>query len=384
MILRPDAVVLAGGKIQRGVEVCIQEGRIDAIRPWTTAARDEAGQLLSPAFVNAHSHLEYFDLIGKLGSMPYWPWIREITRIKPTRSTNQVAEAATTAANMNVATGVAAIGEYSDWPVSGEAMANAGLRGRIFQEVITLGEPEQKFAQAKRHAAKNASHGVPTHLSAHSTYTVSGRAIAQLANTGEPNAIHAGETAYEDDFYERGEGPIADLYSLFGIEIAPPGCSAIAYLDSFGALHAQTQLIHACAISDEDIEIAARGEVTIAHCPRSNLALGCPNAPIARLRNKGVKVGLGMDSAASSGSIDFFDEMRAAIEVSRLRSEPLSPEDVWTMATSEGADSIWLRRDWRIAEGANPDLILLRPHGGTLGDIITNGSPPDVVRLIRL
>lgn len=377
-------VVLAGGTIQTGVEVCIQEGRIDAIRPWTSAARAEVGLLLSAAFVNAHSHLEYYDLLGKLESMPYWPWIREVTRIKPTRSIDQVAEAATTAANLNVATGVAAIGEYSDWPVSGEAMAKAGLRGRIFQEVITLGESEQKLSQAKRSAATNASHAVPTHLSAHSTYTTSGSALALLAKTGEPNAIHAAETAFENDFYERGEGPIAELYRQFDIEIDPPGCSAIAYLDSLGALHEQTQLVHACASSDEDIDLAARHGVTIAHCPRSNLALGCPLAPIARLRRKDVKVGLGMDSAASSGPIDFFAEMRAAIEVSHLRGDPLSAEDVWTMATSEGADSIWLRRDWRIVEGANPDLVLLEPRGRSVSDIITKGSPPDVVRLIRL
>ena len=44
------------------------------------------------------------------------------------------------------------------------------------------------------------------------------------------------------------------------------------------------------AFTDEDIELAAKREITVAHCPRSNITLACPPAPISKLTSKGVKV----------------------------------------------------------------------------------------------
>jgi hypothetical protein len=68
-------------------------------------------------------------------------------------------------------------------------------------------------------------------------------------------------------------------------------------------------------------------------------------------------------------------EMSAAMELSRQRSDPLSPEDVWLMATSESADSIWLVGDWEIAPTKAPPLILL-PWGGSLDATILGDSSP--------
>ena len=47
----------------------------------------------------------------------------------------------------------------------------------------------------------------------------------------------------------------------------------------------------------------------------------------------GVRVGLGLDSPASSGPIDVFAEMREAIASSHRLHEPIAPEAVWRMAT---------------------------------------------------
>ena len=81
------------------------------------------------------------------------------------------------------------------------------------------------------------------------------------------------------------------------------------------------------------IELIAERGCTVAHCPRSNSALGCPTAPIGVLLDMGVRVGIGMDSAASSGMIDMFAEMRETVRTSRETSRPLTEEEVWHMAT---------------------------------------------------
>ena len=105
MIVRPDAVVLPNG-IQTGLEVCFSEGKIAEIRPWTSGHRDEVGYVLSPKFVNAHSHFEYYDLIGAIEGSGYWDWIRELTHRKAERDPAFVEKVCQKAARLNVQTGV--------------------------------------------------------------------------------------------------------------------------------------------------------------------------------------------------------------------------------------------------------------------------------------
>lgn len=89
----------------------------------------------------------------------------------------------------------------------------------------------------------------------------------------------------------------------------------------------------------------------------------------------GIRVGLGMDSAASSGPIDMFEEMRAALAASHRRGEPLTGEQVLDMATAGGARSLGLS-GWEIKEGSTVPLIKIVVDGcHTAEDLIENGSP---------
>ncbi len=387
MIIRPDAVVLPGGKMQSGLEICIEDSRIAEIRPWRSAERNEIGLLLTPAFVNAHSHFEYYDLMGRIPDLDYWRWIRELTRIKPSREMETVQQGALDCAFANAATGIAAVGEWSDWPVSAVAMTAARLDGRIFQEIITLNESdseEEKVAACVVKAMQaSRTTNLPVHPTPHATYTTSFSVLQESGCSSQPQSIHACETEHENQFFLHGEGVIADLYHEMGIEFELLGVRALEFLDLAGVVRKGTQLVHCCAVDADDIEIIATRGAAVAHCPRSNRALGCPPAPIAQMIRAGITVGLGTDSAASSGAVDMFAEMRAALATSALVDDPLSAEDVWMMATEDAAASIFLDREWRIEVGESPDLLLLRHHGG-LGEQIARGSPNDVVDLIRL
>ena len=379
-------MVLPGAEVRSGLEVCIEGGRIAEIRPWSKAARGETGMLLSPAFVNAHSHLEYADLDGAIPTTaetdesPYWAWIRSLAAVKPKRDVDAVRRAAQAAARANGACGVTALGEYSDWAVAGEAMSTVGIGGRIFREVITLAEgAEEKWLSAIAEDDQERA-GIPMHFSAHATYTVSPRVISAIAERSQPNAIHVAETSEERQFFETGGGPIADLYRKYCVDWPVPGLSPIEYLDTLGALHPRTQIVHACAVDEADIELMASRGVSVAHCPRSNRLLsGGLRAPIAKMRAKGISVGIGMDSPASSGPVDYFEEMRAALEDCDLPAEV-----IWSMATEGGAKSIWLDRDWRIAQGADADLILLETCGTGLADQIDMGNPGRIVKKIMM
>ncbi len=388
MILRPDVVIFSDGSWQEGVEVCLSGGGIEEIRPWSKAERDETGMALSAAFVNAHSHLEYYDLRNRWLGVDYWNFIREITEIKPTRSIADVLKNAKLGAKKNIETGVSVIGEWSDWEVSAKAICETGLDGVIFQELITVFEHEgleQKLENVKQKArAQSKECGLPVYIAPHTPYTVHLDKILEYVESQSLCSMHVAEHENENQFLKSNSGAIAEFIKNNNVNFPTFGKSFIQFLNENSKSANHLQLVHCCDVDMEDIEIIAEKKWSVAHCPRSNLHLGCPNAPIADMLEKGITVGLGMDSAASSGDIDMFAEMRAATTVSMNRLAPLTVEQIWQMATKGGAMSLKLERNWDIEVGNNPDLILIDiSNTSSLGDLVSYGSASRVKKLIQ-
>jgi 5-methylthioadenosine/S-adenosylhomocysteine deaminase len=305
---------------------------------------------------------------GAISEPDYWPWIRELTRRKQAEQPDEAGAACRLAARENRATGVWALGEHSDRPFSASAMRAERLEGLLWQEVITFldrDDPEPKLAAIEaKAAAQSETLGRPVTLTPHATYTVD-RVTLGRWRSGGPYSIHAAETELERAFLRDDAGPIADLYRAHGL--CHPGRheSALHYLDSLGLLRPGAQIVHACDVTLSEVGLLAERQVTVAHCPRSNARLGCPVAPVRRMLDAGIAVGLGMDSAASSGPIDMFAEMRAA-----LSGPGLEPGDVWRMATELGAASLGrdAARPW-------PLIMLDAPLAKSVGDLIEGGQP---------
>ncbi|MBS1718339.1 MAG: amidohydrolase family protein [Armatimonadetes bacterium] len=373
LILRPAAVALPHG-LQAGLEVEVADGVIAAIRPFTGSAEP---YILSGSFVNAHSHLEYYGFKDKISSSEYWPWIRELTALKLTQEPAQITSDCLEAARANWQTGVRFIAEHSDRHGAAEAMAHVGLDGVIFQEVITILEsqaPVEKLARIRAKLAETRRIFPNAVLAPHATYTVDPETLRSLA-TESPLSIHVAETTYEREFFADASGPIQEFYDRFSLPHPGRHRSAVAFLASLGMLKPGTQIVHACDVDAEDMALLASAGCSVAHCPRSNIRLGCPDAPVREMLDAGIAVGLGLDSAASSGEIDMFDEMRAALTVSRKRGKPISAEEVWRMATgiSSGLAS------YEIKEAARTPLLKIDlPSKLTFEALIEESTPQSV------
>ncbi|HTQ09420.1 MAG TPA: amidohydrolase family protein [Fimbriimonadaceae bacterium] len=391
MVLRPYAVVL-GGRLERGLEVVVERGVIGEIR---ASSRQPEPYVLSAAFVNAHSHLEYRGLQGKMREREYWPWIREITEAKRAQDLEGVRADCRLAAEENRRTGIAVIAEHSDRPFAAEAMAATGLGGVVFQEVITRFEPEGPHARVmaslgrafeQSMAARALGWNIPSYISPHAYQTVDEHTLRGIATAGEPFSMHVAETDLENELTLYGTGVIAETYRRLGVGYSAPGKRLIAILDELGLVRENAQFIHCCALDESEVELLASLHVSVAHCPRSNVALNCPAAPVREMLDSGVPVGLGLDSAASSGPIDMFAEMRCALEVAALREAPLTPEEVWRMATDRGAESLGFAIPdlgaWRIEAGSRTPLIRIdMSDAETIAEVIGTGSPDRVTRL---
>lgn len=380
-VLRPYACIL-NGRLQWGLEVVHDGKAILEVRPQTGMPDP---YVLSVAFVNSHSHLEYRGLQGQIDSGEYWAWIRELTRLKQMQDPGQVASDALTAAQENRRTGVALIGEHSDRPVSGAAMDAAGLQGALFQEVITFFDEDvpEKLAEVDARAGLNrhAWQG-PIYRAPHAIFTVDNETLRAEGASQAPISIHVAETEIENELTERGEGLMQELYSLYGLDRTPSGKRVVPTLADLGIIRKDAQLVHVCAVDDDDIRLISASGATVAHCPRSNIALGCPPAPIRELLDAGVQVGLGLDSPASSGPVDMFAEIRAALQISEERGRPVTPEEVWSMATTMGARSIPGIEvgNWDLVPGSTAPLIAIDVAGAHSTDDLLFEATPEHVR----
>jgi 5-methylthioadenosine/S-adenosylhomocysteine deaminase len=343
--------------------------------------------VLSPAFVNAHSHLEYRYLQGALPALPYWPWIRALTTAKAEASEDTVRHAARLAARENRETGVALIAEHADQPFSGEALQAEGLAGVVLCEVITFFEhesPQQKIVAAEQKARMQRSDRIRAGPSPHSPWTLDRATLLALAADVPPAeglylSIHVAESPDERRLFRSGDGPIADFFREFQVPLPTRTSGSVEYLRELGYFRHGVQFVHLCDVNDEEIGWLSGSGVCVAHCPRSNAALQCPPTPVRRMLDAGVSVALGLDSAASSGAVDMFAEMRQALRSARELEEPITGREAWNMATRFGAEQLGCD-GWEIVPGANVSLIGIHmPDAKDILDVIERGSP----RMVR-
>jgi 5-methylthioadenosine/S-adenosylhomocysteine deaminase len=118
-----------------------------------------------------------------------------------------------------------------------------------------------------------------------------------------------------------------------GIVVAGVARSPVEYLRLLGVLDLAPLAIHCVQVDERDIEILRDSGAAVATCPRSNRAHGHGVAPLAALQRAGVPVGLGTDSAVSSGDVSLWAEAAAA---------GLAGEDALRMLTIAGARALGL------------------------------------------
>ncbi|MEI7986340.1 MAG: amidohydrolase family protein [Armatimonadota bacterium] len=378
--IRPYGLII-NGVLERGLELAIVNGTIQEIR---ASSHPCESFIVSSAFVNAHSHLEYRGMQEAIDKPMFFEWIFELARLKALESPEYVREQCDLAAAENKRTGVAWIGEHSDRDGSAEAMIKHGIGGWIFHEVITLSENETPRERLEHVACRlEATRKVfpDSSLNPHAYYTVDEDILKMMGKMSDPSSIHVAETTHESNFVRLGKGKFADRRRSQGISFNVYNLSIVEVLRDHGVLHRGVQCVHCCDVDEFDIQILAKTGVTIAHCPQSNQRLQCPHAPVREFLDAGITVGLGLDSPASGGPINMFAEMREAMAVAAKREKPLTGDEVWRMATCDGYQSFGKPGPdaWDIYEGSSTPLIRIHVDGvKSVEELIEIGNPSKV------
>ena len=143
------------------------------------------------------------------------------------------------------------------------------------------------------------------------------------------------------------------------------GMTPIQLMDKLGMFELGTIAAHCVHLTEEDMDIMAAKHVRVAHNPQSNLKLASGIAPVARMLEKGICVGLGTDGASSNNNLDMLEECRAAAMLHKATTfDPLvvPASKAWEMATVDGAKTLGFENLGRLEAGQLADIVLWDMH----------------------
>jgi cytosine/adenosine deaminase-related metal-dependent hydrolase len=165
------------------------------------------------------------------------------------------------------------------------------------------------------------------------------------------------------------------------------GRTPAQYAQDLGWLGQDVWHAHCVKLDDEGISLFAATRTGVAHCPCSNMRLASGIAPIRRMLDAGVPVGLGVDGSASNDAAQMINEARQAMLLARLRKslEPfgcdrapleMTARDSLRLATRGGAQVLGRAHDiGQISPGYCADLAMfdlrtLSMAGGAVHDAV--------------
>jgi 8-oxoguanine deaminase len=153
---------------------------------------------------------------------------------------------------------------------------------------------------------------------------------------------------------------LAEDQSDIDYSMANFGMTPVEYAESVGWLGADVW--HAHCVKLDDVAIAKFGKTGtgVAHCPCSNMRLGSGIAPIRRMLNQGVPVGLGADGAASNDATSLLQEARTAMLLARVGAcdaTVMTAREALALATTGGAKVLGRDDIGSLAPGMSADFI---------------------------
>ncbi len=343
-VLSADWVLpVEGPPIEHGA-VAIEEGRIAALGTVAELGEGERfpGAAIVPGFVNAHTHLEYAVYAGFGDGQSFAPWLAIHIERKARIERDEMAAIARLGAAESLASGVTTVGDGAFAGASAHACAELGLRAIVYLEVFGADPDDamRQFEEKLEYARPALSARVRPGISPHAPYSCSTEVYAACLAFGLPVMTHLNESQDELDWLERGEGPMLPVADFL---VDPDGQTGIRRLAAADLLNPSMVAAHCVKLAPDELELLARHDVAVAHCPRSNALLGCGVAPLAELRAAGLRVGVGTDGVSSVPSHDFFEELRAVMAATRARNEradALSPSEALELATLGGARAL--------------------------------------------
>lgn len=138
-------------------------------------------------------------------------------------------------------------------------------------------------------------------------------------------------------------------------------CTPTQYAEELGWLGHDVWHAHCVKLDDAGISLFAASRTGVAHCPCSNMRLASGIAPIRKMLDAGVPVGLGVDGSASNDGAQMVNEARQALLLARVGRALQAPE---TRRGVDGEQRTFFGCDLGPAEMTTRNALSLATRGG--------------------
>jgi len=372
MILRARTVVtMDGAPIDNGA-VVISENRIVDVGKFDEIKMRNAGEIIDlgeqallPGLINAHCHLDYTGLRGKIPPQKtFADWIRAINAAKAKLSPKDYLASINAGFAEAKRFGTTAIANLTAFPEL-VSQITSPIRTWWFAELIDVRAPERanKIVNLAIESLKSAQNWG---LAPHALFTASKDLYRHCEEVAQQKNIvlttHLAESREEMEMFHEGSGPLYEFLKRIGRPM--DDCGNETLLELFlGALGnrpiPQWIVAHLNELTERDFELLERSkrQFHVVHSPRSHAYFKHSRFPFERLHSLGFNICLGTDSLASNESLSLFAEMRAF-----QRSEPgISPDEILKMVTVNPAMALHQENTLgRIQPGFCADLIAIQ------------------------
>ncbi|MBK8781310.1 MAG: amidohydrolase family protein [Anaerolineales bacterium] len=320
---------------------------------------DCGGKVLMPGLVNAHTHVPMTLLRGLADDLRLDVWLmgymlpveREFVSPEFVRLGTSLACAE------QIRSGVTTFNDmYFFEDDIAQATADAGMRAVCGQSIMKYPAPdaaafEDSLAYAREFIKKWKGHPliVPA-IAPHAPYSTTPEILRTCADMAKefdvPLHIHISETVFE----------VETMRNEQGMPVVP-------YIKKQGVLEAKVIAAHCVHIDIGEMKTLQHVNAGISHNPSSNLKLASGFAPVQKMLENGLNVGIGTDGPASNNDLDMFEEVRLASFVAKASSNDPTVVPAATallMATRMGAQALHIGDlTGSLEPGKRADLILV-------------------------
>ena len=356
MIVRARSVVtMDGAPIEDGA-VRVTGNRISEVAEFPKFASDDdeildLGEcILLPGLINAHCHLDYTCLHGKIPRQKsFTNWIRAINAEKAGLTAQDYV------ASMNAGLaeahrfGTTTIANLTAFPEL-IARTDEAVQTWWFAELIDVREPKRanEILDIAVESLKRANNWG---LAPHAPFTASTNVFHRCHEIALRENIllttHLAESREEMEMFRDRSGPLFEFLQSLGRSM--DDCGATTPLVTFlralqlsrgdPLIQAGWIIAHLNELTESDFALLSeiRRKFSIAHCPRSHAYFGHGDFQFRRLQRLGFNICLGTDSLASNDDLSLFAEMRAF----HKKFPALTPEKTLEMVTVNSARALW-------------------------------------------
>ncbi|HZA37841.1 MAG TPA: amidohydrolase family protein [Candidatus Baltobacteraceae bacterium] len=388
MIIRARIVVTMDGPPIENGAIAISKNQIIDVGKFPEISARHSGlevvdlgeRALLPGLINAHCHLDYTCLRGKIRPQKsFTDWIRAINTEKSKLSRQDylvsIAEGFAEAKRFGTTT----VANLTAFPELISEIQTP-IRTWWFAELIDVRSPERANEIVDR-AIESLEPAENRGLAPHAPFTASSNLYRLCEEVARRQSIllttHLAESREELEMFRNQSGPLYEFMKSIGrpmddcgqetplaffanIAGAPPSTSLRA--GSGRALPNEWIVAHLNELAESGFKLLkeSTNKFHLVHCPRSHDYFGHSRFRFEKLRGLGFNICLGTDSLASNEDLSLFAEMRAF-----QRSESgISPDKILELVTVNAARSLHQENALgRIRPGFRADLIAI-PYGG--------------------